>query len=141
MYHTIILSNICLYSNRTSVCFSYNKIIAEKISLGAIFPTKTGKLTNIDKNCGLIKYILKGNLILIKTTRKRQKITQKELAKRCNLSQSFLSELENKNNKKNVTIKQVIKIADGLNLNPRDLASWFIDKELNCIRGNAHEQL
>ena len=78
---------------------------------------------------------------MIKTTRKRQKITQKELAKRCNLSQSFLSELENKNNKKNVTIKQIIKIANELNLNPKDLASWFIDKELNCIRGNAHEQL
>lgn len=136
-----MISNMSSIFNRTSVCFSYNKIIAEKISLGAIFPTKTDKLINIDKNCGLIKYILKGNLILIKTTRKRQKITQKELAKRCNLSQSFLSELENKNNKKNVTIKQVIKIADGLNLNPRDLASWFIDKELNCIRGNAHEQL
>ena len=70
---------------------------------------------------------------MIKTTRKRQKITQKELAIRCNLSQSFLSELENKNNKKNVTIKQIIKIADGLNLNPKDLASWFIDKELNKV--------
>lgn len=78
---------------------------------------------------------------MIKTTRKRQNLTQEKLAKRCNLSQSFLSELENKNNKKNVTIKQIIKIADGLNLNPRDLASWFIDKELNCIRGNAYEHL
>lgn len=141
MYHTIILPNIYSISNRISAFFSYNKIIAEKISLGAIFPTKTDKLTNIDKNCGLIKYILKGNLILIKTTRKRQKMTQKELAKRCNLSQSFLSELEKRHKNKNVTIKQIIKIADGLNLNPRDLASWFIDKELNCIRGNAHEQL
>lgn len=70
---------------------------------------------------------------MIKTTRKRLRLTQRELAKRCNLSQSFLSELENKNNKKNVTIKQIIKIADGLNLNPRDLASWFIDKELNKL--------
>lgn len=78
---------------------------------------------------------------MIKTARKRQNLTQEKLAKRCNLSQSFLSELENKNNKKNVTIKQIIKIAYGLNLNPRDLASWFIDKELNCIRGNEHEQL
>ena len=140
MYYTIILSNISSIFNRTYVLL-YNKIIAEKISLGAIFPTKTDKLINIDKNCGLIKYILKGNLILIKTTRKRQKMTQKELAKRCNLSQSFLSELEKRHKNKNVTIKQIIKIANGLNLNPRDLASWFIDKELNCIRGNAHEQL
>lgn len=141
MYHTIILPNISSVFNRTNVCFSYNKIIAEKISLAAIFATKTDKLIKIDKNCGLVKLFWKGKLILIKTTRKRQRLTQKELAKRCNLSQSFLSELENKNNKKNVTIKQIIKIADGLNLNPRDLASWFIDKELNCIRGDAHEQL
>lgn len=141
MYRTIILPNISSIFNRTNVCFSYNKIIAEKISLAAIFSTKTDKLINIDKNCGLIKYILKGNLILIKTTRKRQNFTQEKLAKRCNLSQSFLSELENRHKNKNVTIKQIIKIANGLNLNPKDLASWFIDKELNYIRGNAHEQL
>ena len=78
---------------------------------------------------------------MIKTTRKRQKITQKELAIRCNLSQSFLSELENKHKTKNVTIKQIIKIADTLNINHHALACWFIDKELNYIRGNAHEQL
>lgn len=70
---------------------------------------------------------------MIKTTRKRQNLTQEKLAKRCNLSQSFLSELENRHKNKNVTIKQIIKIANGLNLNPRDLASWFIDKELNKL--------
>lgn len=70
---------------------------------------------------------------MIKTTRKRQNLTQEKLAKRCNLSQSFLSELENKHKTKNVTIKQIIKIANELNLNPKDLASWFIDKELNKL--------
>ena len=58
MYHTIILSNIRSYFNRTSVCFSYNKIIAEKISLGAIFPTKTDKLIKIDKKLWISQVIL-----------------------------------------------------------------------------------
>lgn len=70
---------------------------------------------------------------MIKTTRKRQRMTQKELAKRCNLSQSFLSGLENKDKKKNITIKQIINIAQALKLDPRDLACWFIDKELNKL--------
>ena len=68
---------------------------------------------------------------MIKSARKRHRITQKELAERCNLSQSFLSELENRHNKKNVTIKQIIKIANELKLNHHELACWFIDKELN----------
>lgn len=60
-------------------------------------------------------------------------MTQKELAKRCNLSQSFLSELENKYKKKNVTIKQIVKIANELKIDHHELACWFIDKELNKV--------
>lgn len=86
-----------------------------------------------NKNCGLIKYILKGEIILIKTARKKHKLTQKELAERCNLSQSFLSELENKHNKKNVTIKQIVKLANILKINHHELACWFIDKELGVF--------
>lgn len=67
---------------------------------------------------------------MIKTSRKRQNLTQKELALKCNLSQSFLSELENKDKKKNITIRQIINIAQVLKLNPCDLACWFINKEL-----------
>lgn len=70
---------------------------------------------------------------MIKTTRKRLRLTQRELAKRCNLSQSFLCELENRHKNKNVTIKQIIKIADELKINPHDLCCWFIDKELNKL--------
>lgn len=77
---------------------------------------------------------------MIKTSRKRQKITQKELAKRCNLSQSFLSQLENRNLRKNVTIKQIIKISSQLNINAYELAVWFIAKELRYHRGNRHER-
>lgn len=60
-------------------------------------------------------------------------MTQKELAKRCNLSQSFLSELEKRHKNKNVTIKQIINISQALNLDPCDLACWFINKELNKL--------
>ncbi|WP_425533922.1 helix-turn-helix domain-containing protein [Terrisporobacter petrolearius] len=70
---------------------------------------------------------------MIKTSRKRQNLTQKELAIRCNLSQSFLSELENKQIKKNITLRQIIKIAQALKLNPCELSCWFINKELNKV--------
>lgn len=70
---------------------------------------------------------------MIKTSRKKQNLTQKELALRCNLSQSFLSELENKYIKKNVTIRQIIKIAHELKLDPCELSCWLIDKELNKV--------
>ena len=70
---------------------------------------------------------------MIKEARKKQRLTQKELAIKCNLSQSFLSELENKNNKKNVTIKQIVKLANILKINHHELSDWLIDKELNKV--------
>lgn len=70
---------------------------------------------------------------MIKEARKKQRLTQKELAIKCNLSQSFLSELESKNNKKNVTIKQIVKLANILKINHHELACWFIDKELGVF--------
>ena len=70
---------------------------------------------------------------MIKEARKKQRLTQKELAIKCNLSQSFLSELENKNNKKNVTIKQIINISNKLKISPYELSDWLIDKELNKV--------
>lgn len=68
---------------------------------------------------------------MIKTSREKQNLTQKEVALQCNLSQSFLSELENEQIKKNVTIRQIIKIAKALKLDPCELSCWFIKKELN----------
>lgn len=73
---------------------------------------------------------------MIKTLRKKHKMTQKELAKRCNLSQSFLSRIENKNVKTNITIRQIIKISNQLNISPYSLARWLIDKELNFNKSN-----
>ena len=76
---------------------------------------------------------------MIKTSRKKCKMTQKELAKRCNLSQSFLSKIENENVKTNITIRQIIKISKHLNISPYSLAKWIIDKELNCNKNKHHK--
>ena len=70
---------------------------------------------------------------MIKEARKKQRLTQKELAIKCNLSQSFLSELEKKKKKKNVTIKQIINISNKLKISPYELSDWLIDKELNKV--------
>ena len=79
--------------------------------------------------------------ILIKSSRKRQNLTQKELSLRCNLSQSYLSKLENKKYS-NVTIEQVIILSKELKINPMELANWFIYIHLeqrNMNRGNIFE--
>ena len=67
---------------------------------------------------------------LIKTSRKRHNLTQKELALRCNLSQSYLSKLENKKYS-NVTIEQIITLSKELKVNHIRLANWFMDNYLN----------
>ena len=67
---------------------------------------------------------------MIKSSRKRHNLTQKELAFRCNLSQSYLSKLENKKFS-NVTIEQIITLSKVLKLNPVHLAKCFIDININ----------
>ena len=68
---------------------------------------------------------------MIKTSRKRQRITQKQLAQRCKLTQSYISKLEGTSETSNPTIKQIVIIANVLKLNAYELSYWFIDKELN----------
>lgn len=71
---------------------------------------------------------------MIKTTRKRQNITQKQLAERVGLSQSYLSKLENSRKVfHSPTITQIIKLSNALKINVYMLAKWFIDKELGGI--------
>ena len=66
---------------------------------------------------------------MIKSSRKRQNLTQKELSLRCNLSQSYLSKLENKKYS-NVTMEQVIILSKELKIDPIELAISFIDTNL-----------
>lgn len=69
---------------------------------------------------------------MIKKARKKLNLTQKQLALACGLTQGHLSKLENFKSGDNLpTLKHVILIAEELKINPRKLASWFIDRELN----------
>lgn len=67
---------------------------------------------------------------LIKTARKRHGITQKELARKCNLSQSYLSKLES-SNYSNVTLGQIVTISRVLKISPFELSNWLIKRQLN----------
>ncbi|RDY22845.1 XRE family transcriptional regulator [Romboutsia maritimum] len=69
---------------------------------------------------------------MIKTSRKRHNLTQKELAKMAGLSQGYLSKLENSRTVfHSPTITQVILLSDALKVDVYELAKWFIDKEIN----------
>lgn len=61
-------------------------------------------------------------LLKIKEIRIEKGLTQVELARKANISQSYLSELES--NKKSPTLRQLCKIAEALNVRPDEL--WFI---------------
>lgn len=57
-----------------------------------------------------------------KNIRISKNISQEELANRCNLSQSYISELENNSSKrKSPTLNTVANIATQLNVCPKDL--------------------
>lgn len=65
---------------------------------------------------------------MIKRLRKEQGLSQKELAKRCNITQSFLSKIENYFF--DLTVSQIIVLARELKVNVVHLAGWFILKQL-----------
>lgn len=55
----------------------------------------------------------------IKKYRKLKRITQKELARKINISQNFLSEIEN--HKYDIKLSMLCKIAKELNVSPKNL--------------------
>lgn len=61
---------------------------------------------------------------MIKSSRKRHNLTQKELALRCNISQSYISKLENRMIK-NVNLSKILKISKALNIDLLKLVSWL----------------
>lgn len=65
---------------------------------------------------------------MIKRLRKEQGITQKELAQRCNMTQSFLSKIENYFF--DIPVSQIIILARELKVNVIHVAGWFILKQL-----------
>ena len=68
---------------------------------------------------------------MIKTSRKRQNLTQRDLARKTGLSQGYISKLENLNKVfHSPTITQIIQISSALKVDVYILSKWFIDKEL-----------
>lgn len=61
--------------------------------------------------------------VKIREVRLEKNISQKELAKKAEISQSYLSELEH--NKKSPTLRQLCKIAEALNTKPGDLVYYL----------------
>lgn len=59
----------------------------------------------------------------IKEIRVDKKLSQKELARKAGISQSYLSELES--NKKSPTLRQLCKIADALGVHPSVLVYYL----------------
>lgn len=59
----------------------------------------------------------------IKEIRVDKKLSQSELARKADISQSYLSELES--NKKSPTLRQLCKIADALEVHPMELIYYL----------------
>lgn len=66
---------------------------------------------------------------MLKHARIRLKMSQERLAEKLNISQSYLSQLENINKyNKNVTIDLIKKISTELDLDPIDVFFYFYKK-------------
>lgn len=63
--------------------------------------------------------ILKNIGLRIASERKRQGITQEDLAGMCEMDRSYLSEIENGH--KNLSVTSLLKIAEALNVTPSKL--------------------
>ncbi|MGL5713696.1 MAG: helix-turn-helix domain-containing protein [Paraclostridium sp.] len=61
---------------------------------------------------------------MIKSARKKHNLTQKELALRCNLSQSYVSKLENRTHC-NLTLYKIKRISKVLNIDLVKLFKWL----------------
>ena len=68
---------------------------------------------------------------MIKSARKKKGLTQSQLSKLTNLSQSYISKLEKTYFVHSPTITQIIALSKALDLDPMLLAKYFIAKELN----------
>ncbi len=64
--------------------------------------------------------------IMLRNARKRKRLSQKTLAERLEISQSYISRLENKEKyNKNVTVDLIKRLSNELELNPVDLFLYF----------------
>lgn len=66
---------------------------------------------------------------MLKNRRKKLGISQEDLAKRLNVTQSYLSKIE-RERFSNVNIEFIMKISNELNLEPNDVFNYFYNSYL-----------
>lgn len=67
---------------------------------------------------------------MLRTLRKRKRLTQEQLAELSGLSQSYISDLEKKYFVSSPTITQVIALSNALNIDKVELFLYFAEKEI-----------
>lgn len=77
-----------------------------------------------------IKFRQRKVIFVIKTARKKQNLTQKILASRLGVSQSYISKLEKRNNMDHITLETIDKLCKILKLNKNNLINWFSDSSI-----------
>lgn len=70
---------------------------------------------------------------MIKKARIRKGLKQKDISLCTGLSQGYLSQLEKNNPSHSPTITQIVKLSIILEVNPKDLAGYFIEKEIDLF--------
>ncbi len=77
-------------------------------------------------------------VFLIKEIREEKEMTQEELATKLNISQNYLSEIEN-NKKKNISFELVLKICDALDVEIRKI--YIAVSDIEELRKRLHESI
>ena len=68
---------------------------------------------------------------IIRNTRLKKRITQKQLAEMVGVSQAYISKIES-DDFVNVTIIEIIKLSKALSIDELEVAKYFLDKYNNC---------
>ncbi len=71
---------------------------------------------------------------MLESARKNKGLTQKQLSKLSGISQSYISKLEDSYFIHSPTITQIITLSRALDIDPLELADYFIKKEINSIK-------
>ena len=67
---------------------------------------------------------------MIKEARRKLRMSQKELVELSGISQAYIRKIELQKITCNLKLNQVRVIAEKLELNPRDLLVWLMEKEI-----------
>ena len=70
---------------------------------------------------------------IIRNTRLKKRITQKQLAEMIGVSQAYISKIES-NEFVNVTLIEIIKLSKALSIDELEVAKYFLDKYNNSYK-------